>query len=46
MRKGDVVTYFIQIVDKPHQIIAFKVRRALGIFFPIEYIAELVVKVG
>ena len=41
-----MATYFIQVVDNPHQILALKVWRALDIFFPIKYIAELVVKVG
>ena len=44
--REDTATYFIQVIDNPHQIIALKVRRALGIFFPIKYTAELVVKVG
>lgn len=45
MRKGDTVTYLVQIINKPHQIAALKVRQALKIFPPIQYIAELVVKV-
>lgn len=45
MRKGDTVTYLVQIFNKPHQIAALKVLHALAIFLPIQYIAELVVKV-
>ena len=44
--EGDAGKYLIQIVNKPHQVIALKVWHTLGIFFPIKYIAEPVVKVG
>ena len=40
----DVATYLVQIVNKPHQIIALKVRRTLLILFPIKYVTELILE--
>jgi len=44
--EGNVAAYRVQIVNKPDHIIVLKVWRALYIFLPVEYIAELFVKVG
>jgi hypothetical protein len=44
--KGGMATYLVQIVNKPHQIIAFKARYTLLILLPIKYFAELIVKPG
>jgi hypothetical protein len=38
--------YLVQVVNKPYQVIALKVRHALLILFPVQYVAELVVKIG
>ena len=46
MGKGDAETYLIQIVDKPHQVIALKVWYIFAIFLPIKHMAELVMKIG
>jgi hypothetical protein len=46
VRKGDAATYLVQIVYKPHQIVALKVRHALLVLLSVKNVAELVVKVG
>jgi len=43
--KGDVATYHVQIVNKPHRILAFQVRHGFLILLSIEYVAELIVKI-
>jgi len=44
--KSDVATYLVQIVDKPHRIIALKALYTSMILLPIKYAAELIVKPG
>lgn len=44
--KGDLTTYFGQIVNEPHKIIVLKVWHGLFILLPVKYIAKLVLEVG
>ena len=44
--EGGVVTHFVQIVDQPHNIVAFKVLHTLDVLPPIKYVAELIVELG
>lgn len=46
VRKGDVVTYLVQMVNEPRQTIALEVLHVSSILFPVEYDAELIVKLG
>ena len=41
-----MATYLIQIVNKPHQIIALKARRTFPIPLAVKYVADLIVKLG
>jgi len=46
VRKGDVAMYLVQVLNKPHQIIALKVRHTILILLPIKDVADLIVKHG
>ena len=46
MKKSGTATYLVQIVNKPHQIIALEVLHALLILLPIKDVAELIAKPG
>ena len=41
-----MATYLIQTINEPHQITALKFLQASPILLPIEYVAELIVKLG
>ena len=44
LRMADGVTYLVQIVNQPHQIIVLKARHTSLILFPVKGIGELVVE--
>ena len=46
VKKGDVATYLVQVFNETHQIVGLKVRRRFSIPFPVEDVAQLIVKVG
>ena len=46
VKKRDMMTNIVQIVNEPHQIIALKVWHALLVLLPIECVADLIVKIG
>ena len=39
-----MAAYLVQILSKPYQVIALKIRYALPVLLPIKYVAELIVK--
>lgn len=43
---GDTATHLVQIVDKPHQVIALEVLHTLPILLPIKDITKLIAKLG
>ena len=46
MGKSDVITYLIQVVDEPYQIIVIDILQAIYIFVPVKRFTEPIVKVG
>jgi len=47
MAKGNgAAAYLVKIVDKPHRIITLKALHTLLILLPVEYVAELILKLG
>ena len=46
MEEGDSEAYLVEVVNKPGGIISLEVRYTLRILFPVEYIAEIVLKDG
>ena len=45
-RNSDVVTYLIQIVNKPDQVILLKVLHASCILLPVKYVIEPIGELG
>ena len=41
-----MAAYLVQILNKPYQVIALKIRHTLPVLLPIKYVAELIVKSG
>ena len=46
VKKRDMMTNIVQIVNEPHQIIALKVWHAFPVLLPIKHVANLIVKPG
>ena len=46
VRKGDMVTCLVQIVDKPGQVIFLKILHPLFIFLPVKCVIEPIGKLG
>lgn len=40
----DEMSYIVQIVNKPHEIIALKASTGLHVLFPVQHVAELIMK--
>ena len=46
VRKGDMVTHLIQIIDKPDQVVLPKVFHALCILLPVKCLVEPIGEFG
>ena len=46
VREGNLATHLVQILNKPHQIVALKVRDTFLILLLMKYAADLIVKPG
>jgi hypothetical protein len=46
MGMDGVVAYPVQIINKPHKIIALKIWHALRVLLPVKYVVEFVVEPG
>ena len=43
-RKEDTLTYLVQKINEPLQIIVLDTRHASHVLFPVQHVAELIVK--
>ena len=46
VKRRDMMTNIVQIVNEPHQIIALKVWHTFPVLLPIKHVANLIVKPG
>ena len=46
VKKGDVVTYLVQIINEPDEVILLEVLYTSFIILPVKYVVETIGKLG